>query len=131
MSAILKFTPLYGTKNEGAVCSVLEVDDFCILLDCGWDDKFNVETLEPLKPWVSRIDAVLISHPDILHLVTISSSPPRFNISPVIQQGALPFLVGKWGLSAPVYATMAIYKMGQMFLYDAYESKKKGKNSAH
>ncbi len=69
MSAILKYTPLYGTKNEGAVCSILEVDDFCILLDCGWDDKFNVETLEPLKPWLSRIDAVLISHPDILHLV--------------------------------------------------------------
>lgn len=40
-------------------------------------------------------------------------------------QGALPLLAGKWGMKAKVYATMPIFKMGQMFLYDAYESKRK------
>ncbi len=40
-------------------------------------------------------------------------------------QGALPVLAGQWGLKAKVYATMPIFKMGQMFLYDAFESKKK------
>lgn len=37
----------------------------------------------------------------------------------------MPLLAGKWGLKAKVYATMPIFKMGQMFLYDAYESKQK------
>jgi cleavage and polyadenylation specificity factor subunit 2 len=46
--------------------------------------------------------AVLISHPDLAHM------------------GALPFLVGRLGLAAPVYATGAVHKMGQMCLYDAF-----------
>lgn len=50
------------------------------------------------------IDAVLISHPDTAHL------------------GALPYLVGHHGLRAPIYATSALQKMGQMFLYDQYLS---------
>jgi hypothetical protein len=50
------------------------------------------------------IDAVLISHPDSAHL------------------GALPYLVGRHGLRAPIYATSALQKMGQMFLYDQYLS---------
>ena len=49
------------------------------------------------------IDAVLLSHPDIYHL------------------GALPYLVGKCNMNCPVYATIPVYKMGQMFLYDFYQ----------
>ena len=48
------------------------------------------------------IDAVLLSHPDIYHV------------------GALPYLVGKCGLSCPIYATIPVHKMGQMFVYDFY-----------
>ena len=35
--------------------------------------------------------------------------------------GALPVAVGKLGLSCPIYATVPVYKMGQMFLYDLYQ----------
>ena len=49
------------------------------------------------------VDAVLLSHPDIYHL------------------GALPYLVGKCNLHCPVYATIPVHKMGQMFLYDFYQ----------
>ncbi len=52
---------------------------------------------------MSKIDAVLLSYPDLLHL------------------GALPSIVGKLGLSCPIYATVPVYKMGQMFLYDAFQ----------
>jgi cleavage and polyadenylation specificity factor subunit 2 len=45
---------------------------------------------------------VLISYPDLKHL------------------GALPYLVGKCGLSCPIYATVPIFKMGQMFMYDLF-----------
>lgn len=52
---------------------------------------------------IPSIDAVLLSYPDVLHL------------------GALPYIVGKCGLSCPIYATIPVYKMGQMFMYDLYQ----------
>ena len=52
---------------------------------------------------IHQIDAVLLSFPDALHI------------------GALPYLVGKLGLNCPIYATIPVYKMGQMFLYDLYQ----------
>ena len=52
---------------------------------------------------INQIDAVLLSHPDVVHL------------------GALPYVVGKLGLKCPVYATIPVYKMGQMFMYDLYQ----------
>jgi len=52
---------------------------------------------------INQIDAVLLSFPDALHI------------------GALPYLVGKLGLNCPIYATIPVYKMGQMFLYDLYQ----------
>ncbi|XP_071526675.1 probable cleavage and polyadenylation specificity factor subunit 2 isoform X2 [Panulirus ornatus] len=51
-----------------------------------------------------RVDCVLISYPDPLHM------------------GALPYLVGKCQLSCPVYATVPVFKMGQMFMYDWFQS---------
>ena len=49
------------------------------------------------------MDAVLLSHPDPIHL------------------GALPYAVGKLGLNCTIYATIPVYKMGQMFMYDLYQ----------
>lgn len=54
---------------------------------------------------IKSIDAVLITYPDIYHL------------------GALPYLVGHCGLKCPVYATIPVYKMGQMFMYDLHQSR--------
>ena len=53
-----------------------------------------------------QIDAVLLSYPDHLHL------------------GALPYMVGKCELNCPIYATVPVYKMGQMFMYDLYQVSK-------
>jgi cleavage and polyadenylation specificity factor subunit 2 len=52
-----------------------------------------------------QIDAVLLSYPDVSHL------------------GALPYVVGKLGLQCPIYCTVPVYKMGQMFLYDLYQAR--------
>ena len=49
------------------------------------------------------IDAVLLSFPDVAHL------------------GLLPYLMGPLELKCPVYATVPVYKMGQMFMYDLYQ----------
>ena len=50
-----------------------------------------------------QVDAVLLTYPDPLHL------------------GALPYLVGKSGMTCRIYATIPVYKMGQMFMYDLYQ----------
>ena len=52
---------------------------------------------------IHQIDSVLLSYPDMLHL------------------GALPYVVGKCNLDCPIYATIPVYKMGQMFMYDWYQ----------
>ncbi|CAM9432532.1 unnamed protein product [Chrysoparadoxa australica] len=101
-------TNLYGCFEDsghgsGPVCSVLELRNVTILLDCGWDINFDETLLDPLRDVVKKVDLVLISHLDLEHI------------------GGLPYAVGKLGLSAPVFATLPTIKMGQMTLYDAFE----------
>lgn len=103
MPSIIRFEPFSGAHDEGPLCYILQVDEFKFLLDCGWDESFSMSYIEALKPHVPEIDAVLLSHPDTYHL------------------GALPYLVGKCGLDCPIYATIPVHKMGQMFMYDVYQ----------
>lgn len=104
MTAIINFTPLYGCDEDEPYCGLLKIDDYTLLLDCGWNEDFDERMLNPLKQVIPDIDAVLISHPDLKHL------------------GALPYAVGKLGLTAPIYCTLPVNRMGQMFMYDAYEA---------
>ena len=48
-SAQITFRPLYGagSKHE-PLCFLLCVDELTILLDCGWNDKFDLDTIAPL-----------------------------------------------------------------------------------
>lgn len=50
----LKFTPLSGAHDDGPLCSILQIEDFTILLDCGWDDRFNTADahIQKLKEYV-------------------------------------------------------------------------------
>ncbi|GAB6020668.1 cleavage and polyadenylation specificity factor subunit 2 [Chamberlinius hualienensis] len=106
MTSIIKLQPLSGVYGEGPHCYLLFVDEFRFLLDCGWDDHFNMDFIKELRKVIPQVDAVLLSYPDHLHL------------------GALPYAVGKAGLTnCPIYATIPVYKMGQMFMYDLYESR--------
>ncbi|CAD5125049.1 unnamed protein product [Dimorphilus gyrociliatus] len=105
MTSIIRLKPFSGVKSESPPCYLLQIDECHILLDCGWDEHFSMDYLKRLKENLDIIDAVLISHPDPHHL------------------GALPYLVGRCGLNCPIYATVPVYKMGQMFLYDLYQSR--------
>jgi hypothetical protein len=51
------------------------------------------------------IDAVLLSHPDVMHL------------------GALPYAMKHLGLSAPVYATEPVFRLGLLTMYDHFLSR--------
>uniref|UniRef100_A0A8C5CNP8 Cleavage and polyadenylation specificity factor subunit 2 n=1 Tax=Gadus morhua TaxID=8049 RepID=A0A8C5CNP8_GADMO len=105
MTSIIKLTAVSGVQEESALCYLLQVDEFRFLLDCGWDESFSMEIIDAMKRHVHQVDAVLLSHPDPLHL------------------GALPYAVGKLGLNCPIYATIPVYKMGQMFMYDLFQSR--------
>ncbi|NXO53939.1 CPSF2 factor, partial [Aramus guarauna] len=105
MTSIIKLTTLSGVQEESALCYLLQVDEFRFLLDCGWDENFSMDIIDSLRKYVHQVDAVLLSHPDPLHL------------------GALPYAVGKMGLNCAIYATIPVYKMGQMFMYDLYQSR--------
>lgn len=105
MTSIIKLLPLSGVHGEDPHCYILQVDEFKFLLDCGWDENFNMAHIKELKKHIHQVDSVLLSYPDILHL------------------GALPYVVGKCNLDCPIYATIPVYKMGQMFMYDLYQSR--------
>lgn len=113
MTSIIRFTPLSGAHDEGPLCYILQVDEFRFLLDCGWDENLNLETVDNIKRHVNSVDAVLLSHPDIYHL------------------GALPYLVGKCNLNCPIYATIPVHKMGQMFVYDFFLSHQNYRDFEH
>lgn len=68
MTSIIRLNPLSGGGDESPHCYLLEVDDFTFLLDIGWDEKFSPSFIKSLERVVTKIDAVLISYPDIAHL---------------------------------------------------------------
>lgn len=105
MTSIIKLHALSGARDESPPCYMLQVDEFRFLLDCGWDEDFSMDFVKDLRRAAPQVDAVLLSYPDHLHL------------------GALPYLVGKGDLNCPIYATVPVYKMGQMFMYDLYQSR--------
>ncbi|XP_055338680.1 cleavage and polyadenylation specificity factor subunit 2-like [Paramacrobiotus metropolitanus] len=105
MPSIIHFQPFNGVHQFTPFAYLLEIDGFNILLDCGWDERFDLKYVEELAKIAPRLDCVLLTSPDLYHV------------------GALPYLVGRMGLECPVYATSPVYKMGQMFMYDLYQSR--------
>jgi cleavage and polyadenylation specificity factor subunit 2 len=97
----VQVTPLVGQSISGAVCSLLEVDEYRILLDCGYDpSRCSREQMRQLANKVGHIDLILISHGDVHHM------------------GSLPLLVGDQPV--PVVCTLPVFKFGRMMLYDLH-----------
>jgi cleavage and polyadenylation specificity factor subunit 2 len=118
----ITFTPLLGASEHEPLAYLLDIDGFKILLDCGWNAEFNIADIEPLVKCaftiidelvaiccllivlflrvIDQIDIILLSHNDLQHL------------------GALPYL-RRSGLQCPVYATVPVWRMGQLAVRDA------------
>jgi len=45
----IQFLPIYGCNPFEPICSLLKIDDFQLLLDCGWNNKFDEKDIENLK----------------------------------------------------------------------------------
>ncbi|KAJ7969356.1 Cleavage and polyadenylation specificity factor subunit 2 [Quillaja saponaria] len=106
MGTSVQVTPLCGVYNENPLSYLVSIDGFNFLIDCGWNDHFDPSLLQPLSRVASTVDAVLLSHSDTLHL------------------GALPYAMKQFGLSAPVYSTEPVYRLGLLTMYDQYLSRK-------
>ncbi|KAG0085428.1 cleavage and polyadenylation specificity factor subunit 2 [Podila epicladia] len=105
-SNYIRFTALSGSKSEAALCYLLEIDEAKIMLDCGWNDAFNVDDLRQLKRVAKDVDACLLSHATLHHI------------------GALAYAKSYLGLRAQTYATFPVMDMGRLSLYDIWQSKR-------
>lgn len=103
MNSIVKIHAISGVYDESPHCYLLQIDEFKILLDLGWDEFFNPKPIKDMRRLVSQADAILLSYPDPLHL------------------GALPHL--RHEIKCPIYATVPVHKMGQLFMYDLHQSR--------
>ncbi|KAI9086113.1 hypothetical protein K1719_031946 [Acacia pycnantha] len=106
MGTSVQVTPLCGVYNENPLSYLVSIDGFNFLIDSGWNDHFDPSLLQPLSRVAPTIDAVLLSHGDTLHL------------------GALPYAMKQLGLSAPIYSTEPVYRLGLLTMYDQYLSRK-------
>ena len=102
----VQVTPLIGQQMSGAVCSLLEVDDYRLLLDCGYESSSSCsrDKIGAIVKRIGRVDAILLSHGDIDHMGTL----PLFN-SPENLAVQSPI---------PVICTLPVFKFGRMMLYD-------------
>ena len=49
MTSIIKLSVLSGGQDESPLAYLLQVDEFKFLLDCGWDEFLDLDTIEPIK----------------------------------------------------------------------------------
>lgn len=51
------FKALYGAHSRSPVSYFLKIDGFGFLLDCGWDDSYDLNLLDPLKEVLPNVNA--------------------------------------------------------------------------
>ena len=51
MTSIIKLQALSGAMDESPPCYLLQIDEVKILLDCGWDEKFDPNFIKEIKRW--------------------------------------------------------------------------------
>lgn len=49
MTSIIKLQALSGAIDESPPCYLLQIDEVKILLDCGWDEKFDPNFIKEIK----------------------------------------------------------------------------------
>jgi len=69
-SNYIRFTALSGSKSEAALCYLLEIDEAKIMLDCGWNDAFNVDDLRQLKRYMAVVTQRYVSFVSLLAMLS-------------------------------------------------------------
>lgn len=55
MTSIIKLQALSGAMDESPPCYLLQIDEVKILLDCGWDEKFDPNFIKEIKRFVACV----------------------------------------------------------------------------
>jgi cleavage and polyadenylation specificity factor subunit 2 len=102
--SVVRVTPLMGGTKGGA-CSLLEIGDTKILLDCGNCIGNSFSSISGISEELKKLgglDAILISHADFHHM------------------GSLGIIAASLEFPVPIFCTLPVYKFGQIMLYDYY-----------
>ncbi|KAK4124637.1 hypothetical protein N657DRAFT_595692 [Parathielavia appendiculata] len=102
------FTPLQGALSESAASqSLLELDGGVkVLVDVGWDEKFDVERLRELEKQIPTLSLILLTHATVNHLGAYAHCCKNFPLFTRI----------------PVYATRPVIDLGRTLTQDLYAS---------
>lgn len=105
---MFQFTALAGAQsNSRASQSILELDGGVkVLVDVGWDDRFDTRQLAELEKHVSTLSFILLTHATISHLGAYAHCCKHI---PLFSQ-------------VPVYATAPVIAFGRTTLQDLYSS---------
>ena len=67
----IQLTPLLGAHDEGPLSYLLVIDSFTILLDCCWDDRLQLETIQPIiecAPLLAFVRTLCVSPTGTIHI---------------------------------------------------------------
>ncbi|KAK5076756.1 hypothetical protein LTR51_002440 [Lithohypha guttulata] len=105
---MFQFTALSGAQSTSrASQSLLELDGGVkILVDVGWDSRFDTRQLADLEKHVSTLSFILLTHATISHLGAYAHCCKH-----------IPFFS-----QVPVYATVPVVDLGRTTLQDLYSS---------
>lgn len=102
------FCPLQGARSESTASqSLLELDGGVkVLIDVGWDEAFDAETLRELEKQVPTISLVLLTHATVSHIAAFAHCCKNFPQFARI----------------PIFATKPVIDLGRTLLQDLYAS---------
>ncbi|KAK4100356.1 hypothetical protein N658DRAFT_559646 [Parathielavia hyrcaniae] len=102
------FTPLQGALSESTASqSLLELDGGVkVLVDVGWDERFDVEKLRELEKQIPTLSLILLTHATVNHLGAYAHCCKNFPLFTRI----------------PVYATRPVIDLGRTLTQDLYAS---------
>lgn len=105
---MFNFTPLLGAQSGSTASqSILELDGGVkVLVDCGWDEKFDADQLAELEKHLPTFSIVLLTHATTAHLGAYAHCCKHFPLFTRI----------------PVYATNPVIALGKTLLQDIYAS---------
>ncbi|KAI9814292.1 MAG: hypothetical protein M1832_005932 [Thelocarpon impressellum] len=105
---MFNFTPLLGAHSASAASqSLLELDGGVkILVDVGWHEDFDPETLRELERQVPTVSIILLTHATTAHLAAFAHCCKHFPLFTRI----------------PIYATTPVISLGRTLLQDLYAS---------
>lgn len=101
-----KLIPISQDASEWQ-CALLKLGGLTILLNCGLSEALETRCLEPLLPFLSELDLILLTHSDVKHL------------------GGIPYLLSKYDLTCPVLCTEPVCRLGELSCVSCLEDREK------